>query len=391
MRPRPDPEPRPLRIAFVASTPARLGPDSLERAPLGGSETSLLLAARELARHGATVYVAAPGAAHEAECAGARLLDLGLAAAGLPAVDIVVSLNRVIGKEALARMAPKRAAYLHWHQNDALSPYGKLFAEPEFAAHADRFVFVSHAQASGFLARCALGPGRVSVIPNPVAPPFCELFAAGAPVLEEKDPDLLVYASAPNRGLDLLLEGVFPRLRAARPGLRLEVYSGFHIDQGLDYAAPGGDAKTGYYEALLASCAASPNVALERGVPKRALAARMRRAAMLCYPCTYRETCCVAALEAMAAGCQVCTTPFAALPETTAGFGYLAAPGRDAGWESLGEPIARTALRALAERSRAPEALERKLRSQIAHVLDNHRPAAIGALWSRLLELEAAP
>ena len=36
-----------------------------------------------------------------------------------------------------------------------------------------------------------------------------------------RDPDKLIYASRPERGLKILLEDVWPRLKAARPSLRL--------------------------------------------------------------------------------------------------------------------------------------------------------------------------
>ncbi len=374
-----------MRIAFLAEPGEPLRAGALEEVPLGGSESALLLAARELARRGHAVTLACKGAPDGTEWEGVRLRDLRAAARELPGVDAIVTLNRLIDRSELERLAPRRPLYVHWHQNDAFSAYGERLGDPALGAHVDLFVFVSHTQAAAFLAARALEPRRAAVIANPVSPPFRGLFPDDAPVLAAKDPDLLVYASAPNRGLVPLLRGVLPRLRASRASLRLEVFSGFQLDQGLGYRARDGAPRTDFYAALLGECEATPGVTLRRGIPKPRLAEAFRVAAMLCYPCTYRETCCVAALEAMAAGCQVSTTDVGALPETTGGFAGLTHAPPQPPYDQLCADFAENTLRMLAERARDPEALERRLRRQIDYVLRNHDPAVVGAQWERLL------
>src|SRR6185503_19905705 len=61
------------------------------------------------------------------------------------------------------------------------------------------------------------------------------------------------------------------------------------------------------------------------------LAQRLKRNAFLFYPCTYAETYCIAAMEAIAAGLKVVSTQLGALPETTLGFADLLPlpPGTD--------------------------------------------------------------
>ncbi len=378
-----------MRIVFVCGTSIPLRP--MEERPLGGSESSLLIVAGELARRGAEVHVVGADAPHGSELAGVRLLDIAeVRRTGLPRADLLVSLNRRIRPETVERLGGARVRYAHWHQNDAYSPYAKHFADPAFGARVDRFVFVSHHQASAFQARFALGARRISVIANPVSPAFIGLFPGGSPVLAAKDPELLVYASAPNRGLEPLARGVLPRLRAARPGLRLEIYSGFQIDQGQSYGERDGTINTDFFEALLGECAKLPGVSVHRGLPKPALAARLKRAAMLCYPCSYRETSCIAALEAMAAGCQVSTSSLGGLPETTAGFGYITRVAPDQDWNEYCAAFADTTLLALSEREDDAATLEATLRRQIDHVHRHHSPSAIGGEWQRLLAAEIA-
>jgi glycosyltransferase involved in cell wall biosynthesis len=252
----------------------------------------------------------------------------------------------------------------------------------------DRFVFVSHWQASAFVALFGLPSARAGVIGNPVPEVFLGLFPPGTPILAAKDPDLLVYASAPNRGLEGLVRYVLPELRRSRPALRLEIYSGFYLDQGLSYRdAKGGNADQ-MQEAWLAEAQGLPGVTVSRGVPKTELARRFGRAAMLCYPCVFRETFCSVAREAMAAGCLVVTSTAGALPETTAGFATLvparATPDQFAELEV--SAFTRAALQALESRDRTPDAVERRLALQTEFVRANSSPAVVGGMWLDLLE-----
>ena len=64
------------------------------------------------------------------------------------------------------------------------------------------------------------------------------------------------------------------------------------------------------------------------------LAEALRAVSILAYPCTFPETGCIAALEAMAAGCAVVASDLGALAETTAGHALLVDPGED--WSSFG-------------------------------------------------------
>ncbi len=374
-----------MRIAFVDSGPLRYALDALERAPLGGTQSAMLVLARELAAAGAEVAVAGRGVRDGERHRGVLGVDLQRVLDGngrLPDADFAVALSVPIDAASLAQLFERAPRVVHWHHNDALGSDAPGLARIAAGGHVARFVFCSHFQAGEFVRAHALPRERIAVIPNALPPAFTGLFAPGEPVLAAKDPELLAYTSAPNRGLEALAGIVFPELRRFRPRLRLEVYSGFYLDQGMRYVQDGRDAAE-RMEAILTECSATAGVSLHRGVPKPELAARLKRAALLCYPCTYRESAPLTALEAMAAGCLVSATDAGGLPEVCAGFARLTPFDSVRGY-SARRFVANT-LGMLAQRDRAPADAEERLRAQIAHARASHAPQAVAARWLELL------
>lgn len=376
-----------MKVAFIDTTDLKFQLEDVERAPLGGSQSAMILVAGELARAGATVSVLGMHLEHGATHRGVTGFALDkVEKRSLGPLDAVVSVNFLPQQRSLQRMLPRghRPRMIHWHKNDALALYAAKFADPAFWSHVDHFVFGSHFQANSFISLYGLPCAASSVIANPLVAPYFELFGADEPILAAKDPELLIYASAPNRGMEGLLKIVFPELRRNRPALRLEIYSGFYLDQGAGYVYKG-ENMTERYQQLVQEAGRTPGVSCHPGLPKRELAQRFRRAAMLCYPTIYRETSCHVALEAMAAGCLVSSTTVGALPESTAGYAALTAATHD----SI-DPAAfsRNTLKALEARDRDPAGTEQRLRRQIAHVRRCHTAAAIGRRWGEFLETE---
>jgi glycosyltransferase involved in cell wall biosynthesis len=100
------------------------------------------------------------------------------------------------------------------------------------------------------------------------------------------------------------------------------------------------------------------------------LAAELSRCAALAYPCTFMETSCIAALEAMAAGLTVLTTRTAALPETTAGFASFVEYRADRA--KLAEDFAVMAIDALKAQPLDPANARAKRDGQIAYVREHY-------------------
>jgi glycosyltransferase involved in cell wall biosynthesis len=109
----------------------------------------------------------------------------------------------------------------------------------------------------------------------------------------------LVYASQARRGLDVLLQ-LFPKIRAAVPSAELHVF-------GYEYDAPARPPDL--------PGASQAGVHWRGALPKARLAQELRAAAIMAYPCRFKETFCTAVAEAQAAGLPVVTSNRAGLSE----------------------------------------------------------------------------
>lgn len=143
---------------------------------------------------------------------------------------------------------------------------------------------------------------------------------------QERDPKALVYASRPERGLDVLLQSVFPRLLERDPKLTLYICG---YDNTTEAMAPF----YAHCQQLIANFGAR---AKWMGYLKKADLYRLySRAQALLYPSrSFEEVYCITATEAAACGLPFVGTTLGALPEVTErvpGFAQLVThPGDDA-------------------------------------------------------------
>jgi glycosyltransferase involved in cell wall biosynthesis len=72
------------------------------------------------------------------------------------------------------------------------------------------------------------------------------------------------------------------------------------------------------FEPVFTTLRSMPGVVLRGNVRQHELAREFMRSAVLAYPCTFEETSCITAIEAMAGGCAIVTSRLGALPETLA-------------------------------------------------------------------------
>ena len=125
----------------------------------------------------------------------------------------------------------------------------------------------------------------------------------------------LIYHTTPWRGLKILLK-VFKNLNLEN--VELNVYSSTKI-YGEKFDALLG--KT--YEELFNECKNTKNVNYFGFLKNEKIIEELKRMHIFSYPSTWPETSCIAAIESMAAGCEVVTTDLGALNETCSPFGKM--------------------------------------------------------------------
>jgi 2-polyprenyl-3-methyl-5-hydroxy-6-metoxy-1,4-benzoquinol methylase len=130
-----------------------------------------------------------------------------------------------------------------------------------------------------------------------------------------RDRKKLIYAARPERGLDLLLRDIMPRLVAKDKDLRLYIASYDNRPQ---------DWGTFYAECHHLAAAFGDRVVQVGCLPKRDLYGHYLSAGVYVYPTpspvlsNFREVSCISAMECQAAGLPIVTTAMGALPETIA-------------------------------------------------------------------------
>jgi len=366
-----------LRIVFVHRTVVDYTVETPYHRAVGGTEAAISYLATELAqaRH-SIVHLAnasVPGRYLGVECLNHH--D-AFNAEMLNSADVVVVANEAIGA-SIRDMGVRRPLVLWAHHADDQPPIEPLEFSRERKAWSG-FAFVSQWQLEEFCRIYWLPRERAKVLRNAIAPSIAS-DTPRAPWYLRKSPPLLVYTSAPYRGLDVLLE-CFPVIRHAIPDIRLRVFSGLSTTRG----GPDDNNYTDLHQKSLAL----DGVDYVGPVSQPELARSLSEAAALAYPSTYPETSCIAALEAMAMGATVVTTRLGALPETLAGHGVMVDMLEPR--ELLAANFASAVVSTLKSQRLLPAAAAARRTAQIAYVRENYLWASRAREWEHWLSQLAA-
>lgn len=164
----------------------------------------------------------------------------------------------------------------------------------------DTIVFVSHWQHDQFRRHFPIPGNKCYIIQNATE--------AVEPHVKPSGKIRLIYTSTPWRGLKFLTEA-WTRLK--RSDVELVVYSGTKI-YGQEFHAREHHKFVPLYDRLQSL----PGVTYIDYATNEEVRQALRSAHIMAYPSTFEETSCLAAIEALAAGCKVVTTSYGALPET---------------------------------------------------------------------------
>jgi len=266
---------------------------------LGGSESALYFLAREFARKGHRVQVFCrtrrPGSYEGVEYRHLESLP-AVAAAQIFDVFIISRFPRVFDLPFQSRLK------VMWNHDNLVEP--QTYRRETFRA--DLFFTLSAYHEAEYLSQL------------PELAPFSHRtkngvdleMAQAAAQTADKDMAKVVYASRPERGLEILLRHIWPRLLKARPELQLYL---------MGYEAPN---KPGQ-EHMAGLVANAPRTTVLGSLAKPEYYRHLAEAALLLYPCSFPEISCIVALEAQALGTPIITSRDFALTETVGVSRYL--------------------------------------------------------------------
>jgi glycosyltransferase involved in cell wall biosynthesis len=288
--------------------------------PLGGSQSCLCYLAAALARrgHGVTALTAttSPRVVQGVQCLGLR--EIPRTVFQVPD-SVVIVLNGPADMAAQLRpVLPPTVPLVLWAHHATDQPAMQPLRNPMCPVQWDRILCVSPWQATTFVQELGVPPERIEVLHDAIAPAFERMFRSPSELeLAKAGPPRLAYTSTPFRGLDVLLS-CFPAIRREHPDCQLDVFSSMLV-----YGMP--DDQDGY-QPLYAHARALDGANYYGSVAQPDLARYMAKVSVLAYPNTFAETCCIAALEALAAGALVVTSDLGALRDTCSGYGRLIEP-----------------------------------------------------------------
>ena len=171
---------------------------------------------------------------------------------------------------------------------------------PSFVDDVDLFVYNSHWCYEKFRERFNTPPWKSIVIKNATYP-----FQIKP---KPKGKLKLIFTSTPWRGLDVVLKA-FELLD--RDDVELDVYSSNVI-----YGPAFAQATAGQFDDLFKYGESLDGVNMMGYAANKDIRAALKQAHIFAYPSTFEETSCIAAIEALCAGCQAVVTNLGALFET---------------------------------------------------------------------------
>jgi glycosyltransferase involved in cell wall biosynthesis len=284
-----------VKIDIVHPGYMRVQPDDLERSGLGGNETAMVLASRRLAVRGHVVRVFAD--CENAIDRGVRWLSLS-SLAEREYRDVIIFWVRTKRFAPGNYNAPVRVAKLGLKRpNDGL-------LEQVLDGSINLLIAFSNFQRDLYLRDFGF-PASANWIVTADGLDI-EKYAQPVPKARGK----FLHAANPKRGLQLLLD-MWPAVRAEHSEAELFIASS-HLLRGVTVAEDYRRAGSLYQRAM---AMADDGVRFMGRVAKPELIEHQLSAEFYLYPTSYPETCCIAALEAAAAGDVILCSPAGALPD----------------------------------------------------------------------------
>jgi glycosyltransferase involved in cell wall biosynthesis len=279
-----------LKVIFIDGTPG-FDPQRLASKPTGGILSSLTILPRLLAQRGHDVWVKSVHTV-SGKIDGVNYLSL---TDGIEQADIVIFNRNVISRDVVAQ-AKSTGAKVLWWLHDVVDH--RYLIDDGFT-QVDGIIALSQYCKRTYSQFYGIPEEKFVVIPNGVDK---DVFYPGR--YEDRDPHLMVYASAPIKGLKPLglLANNFKRLD---PQNEVRMYASQTLHDKAD-------------DALIRfqlDQAKMQGVTVLDPIPQADLAEVMRKAWVLLMPNSYPEICSNLLLQARASGLPVVASPTGSIPE----------------------------------------------------------------------------
>ena len=204
-----------------------------------------------------------------------------------------------------------------WMQHFVNQKESKNLGEKEFVNKLDYIVFNSNWNFEKFVYQFKVPENKSIVIKNAIE----KIDSSKKP----KDKINLIYHTTPWRGLKNLLK-IFKSLNLKN--VELNVCSSTLI-----YGKKFDDVLGKTYADLFKECKETKNINYHGHLENKKIIELLNKMHIFSYPSIWPETSCIAAIESMAAGCEIVTTNLGAMYETCAPFGTFV--GFDRNLENL--------------------------------------------------------
>jgi len=270
----------------------------LDELPLGGTETGIICLANALAEFGHEVTVIS---SVNDESANPRFL-LPNNPLLLQGTDIFISIR---SWRPIFSLIERKKTFL-WTGDDANVVHNFGIGDPRVLTHLDNLLCVSDWQANLLCHHSGFPKQKVWLLRNGVQLSYF----SGSETRQKKR---LIFTAHPSRGLDFV-PYIFSSLKKNHKDIELHIFGG---------AATHGKNESEKEQRLFEDLKKMDGCFVHGPVKQRELSREMMRSAVWIYPTAFRETSCISAMEAQAAGCAIITSALAALPETVGQAGGL--------------------------------------------------------------------